>query len=363
MVEGYTDCLAAHQAGFTETVATLGTAMTESQVDLLRRYCDEVILLFDSDQAGEAAADRAIRVALPRCLACRLARIPDGKDPSEFLNHLAGADAFSDVLNGAVPALEFKWLQTRERFGGDYSDAHRREAVLDFLRVVAEAADARMVDAIQRGLLVNQVAHLLQMPRSEVLRLMDRLRPRRREAAAPAQARKKQPSAVPQDGVQAAWTRVLEVLLNEPRACPAAEELPDMNGIADERDRRIARIVSGLIQQGGEYRLADVLARCEEPGDSDRVAALAQRGAHRGNFEATLQIALAQLGRTARGYEVQRGKERFLRAGVGREAPSSAEAAHDQEMVSGGVKEHRHFVPRRLIHPRVDDIVPTSPQP
>ncbi|MCH8967155.1 MAG: DNA primase, partial [Planctomycetes bacterium] len=67
VVEGYTDCLAAHQAGFTETVATLGTAMTESQVDLLRRDSDAIILRFDSDDAGEAAADRAIHVALPRC--------------------------------------------------------------------------------------------------------------------------------------------------------------------------------------------------------------------------------------------------------------------------------------------------------
>ena len=111
VVEGYTDCIACHQANVGETVATLGTALTESQVDLLRRYCDEVTLLFDSDDAGEAAADRAIHVALPRCVKVRLGRIPDGKDPCEFLGN-AGVGAFSDVLNGAVDALEFKWSQT-----------------------------------------------------------------------------------------------------------------------------------------------------------------------------------------------------------------------------------------------------------
>ena len=146
--------LLSHQAGFPETVATLGTALTEAQVDLLRRYGDRIVLLFDSDEAGEAAADRAIRVALPRCVTVALAKIPDGKDPSEFLTR-TGASAFSDLLNGAVDALEFKWFGTQERFAGGRSDARRREAILDFLRVVAAGVSTSAVDAIQRGLLVN----------------------------------------------------------------------------------------------------------------------------------------------------------------------------------------------------------------
>ncbi|UCC30482.1 MAG: DNA primase [Phycisphaerales bacterium] len=351
VVEGYTDCLAAHQAGFAETVATLGTALTEPQVDLLRRYCDEIILLFDSDRAGEAAADRAIHVALPRCIAVRLARVPDGKDPSEFLSRTS-AEAFSDLLNRSVDALEFKWRQTEQRFRGDASDASRREAILDFLRVVAEAADTRAVDAIQRGLLVNQVAHLLRMDRSEVDRLMIGLRARRTQGAAPPGGGAGQaPRPVPPDAEQAAWTRVLEVLLDEPGVLEAPECFPDISRITDDRDRRIAAVVRELLDNPDGFRIADVLARFQDPADVARVMELAERGEKRGNHEDTMRTALEQIRRSLRDDEVEQSKRRYFAAQTAGEA---TEIARDQFASFGEeVRKHRNYlhIPRRLSRP------------
>src|SRR5437762_5376690 len=65
IVEGYVDCLMAHQYGFTETVAALGTAFTAAQLGLLQRYCDEVITFFDADAAGQKAAERAEQLLEP----------------------------------------------------------------------------------------------------------------------------------------------------------------------------------------------------------------------------------------------------------------------------------------------------------
>src|SRR5262249_51271910 len=65
LVEGYVDCLMAHQHGFTETVAALGTAFTGAQLGLLRRYCDEVVTFFDADAAGQKAAERAEELLEP----------------------------------------------------------------------------------------------------------------------------------------------------------------------------------------------------------------------------------------------------------------------------------------------------------
>src|SRR5204862_1548062 len=65
IVEGYVDCLMAHQHGFTETVAALGTAFTPAQLGLLRRYCDEVVTFFDADAAGQKAAERAEELLEP----------------------------------------------------------------------------------------------------------------------------------------------------------------------------------------------------------------------------------------------------------------------------------------------------------
>ncbi len=345
VVEGYTDCLACHQAGFTETVATLGTALTEHHVELLRRFADEVVLLFDSDAAGEAAADRAITVALPRCVRVRLARIPEGKDPGEFLPR-AGRSAFSDVLKDAIDALEFKWFATRRRFEADVSDARRREAVLDFVRVTADAVGAQAVDAIRYGLLVNQIAHLLGIEKTEVSRLMERSRPRR-PSAAPVSSAAPGGVAVPRvtTAEQAAWVHVLEVLLNCPDGFGMLEPDPDVNRIADLRDRRIAAAVFAAAEGAAGFELADVLSRLHDPGDAARVIELVERGAARGNYQATLTLALERLNQGRREREVEESRRLLLQP----VATGSGQQAQDAERrLSDSAKEHCHYVPRRM---------------
>lgn len=318
VVEGYTDCLACHQAGFTNAVATLGTAMTDAQVALMRRYAEEVVLLFDSDEAGDAAAERAVRVALPQCVTVKLARLPDGKDPGEFFETHEPSE-FSDVLNAAVDALEFSWRNTLRRYQGEHSDGRRREAVADFLRIVAEGVDAQAVDAIQRGLLVNQVAHLLRMPREEVDHLMRRLRPRggrpggsTREHDGPLhRGANREPSA---------WTMLLEVLLNEPGLLSAAGAFPDVSQIVDPRDRRIGEAVLALVEELGEFRLADVLARFHDAEDVNRIISLAERGAGRGNYARTFEVAMEKLSRARRDHAVITGDEFGVRDVAARSA-------------------------------------------
>ena len=347
VVEGYMDCLAAHQAGFSEVVATLGTAMTESQVDLLRRYTEEIILLFDSDKAGEAAAERAIHVALPRCVRVRLARIPEGKDPSDFVAD-QGIEAFSDVLNEAVDALEFKWLRTRERFSTDGSESRQREAVLDFLRVVAEAADATAVDAIRRGQLVLQVAHLLQMGRSDVERLMSRQRPSGRgRATQPEEGRKESQQGKPPSGEQAAWARLLEVVLNDPELLTNSEAIPDMERIADSRDRRIGSIVRALWKERGTFRPVDVSVQCEAQEDAERVAELAGRGAVLDDYPRWFDAAVRRIRRAIKDEKTEHHREQCVRVSVDDRPPNELMAA-----VGRGASEHRSFAPRRLIRNR-----------
>lgn len=350
VVEGYTDCLAAQQAGFTETVASLGTALTESHVDLLRRYCDEVILLFDSDEAGLAASERAIQVALPKCIRCRLARIPTGKDPSEFLAH-AGPEAFSDVLNGAVDALEFKWSQTRERFEADSSDIRRREAVVDFLQIVAGAVDARAIDAIQRGLVVNQVAHLLRMDRWEVDRTMRQMRPTRSMNKAVGPTSSPATARAPNDQEQAAWTHLLEVVLSQPSVLSGdgAGKLPGVERIENECDRRIAVAAFELAQEEGAFQLADLLARLSEVEDLDRVSELAHRGAERGNFQKRFDLALERIVRSRDFADVER--RRATRAASASPDEGVEERREELAAIHRGATQHRGagFSPRRLI--------------
>ena len=124
IVEGYVDCVIAHQHGFTETVAALGTAFTPAQLQLLRRSCDEAVLFFDADAAGQKAAERAEALLEPSGLGAawainrtgafdgagamrlRVALLPAGHDPDTFLR-AEGAPAFEERIAAARSLLSY----------------------------------------------------------------------------------------------------------------------------------------------------------------------------------------------------------------------------------------------------------------
>jgi DNA primase len=106
VVEGYMDALACHQAGLDWCVATLGTALGEGHARLLKRYVEEVLLLFDGDAAGQAAARRACETLVGAGLAVRVVVLQGAKDPDEFLQK-QGRQAFLDQLEAAREAPDF----------------------------------------------------------------------------------------------------------------------------------------------------------------------------------------------------------------------------------------------------------------
>lgn len=346
LVEGYTDCLAAHQAGFTETVATLGTALTEVQVDLLRRYTNEIIILFDSDEAGHAAANRGIHLAIPRCISVKLARIPNGKDPAEFLQNQA-PQAFSDVLNEAVNALEFMWQGVLSGFGGATDDRLRRDAITEFLGLISTAVVSGAVDVIQRGLLVNQVARLLQISPQEIHGLLGRMAPKRqRQKPQPVDVRLERLSNA-SSGEQAAWRHMLQALLNEPGAWPTDAPRPDVTRIDDPRVRRVASVVFDLLDELGEFRVTEALARFEDPDDARLVTDLADAGASwSGNYQATVALALERI----QSASVTTSSATSSAKG-GELLPDGHEhSANDAlERVQAGMMDRKHFAPPRNV--------------
>jgi DNA primase len=113
VVEGYMDVIALHQAGFANTVATLGTAFTERQMELLWQLAPEPVICFDGDKAGEAAAARAIDRMLPNLREGRsfsFAFLPEGSDPDDLVRS-KGAGALAACLAGARPLIDVLWLR------------------------------------------------------------------------------------------------------------------------------------------------------------------------------------------------------------------------------------------------------------
>lgn len=132
LCEGYMDVISQHQAGFTEAVASLGTAFTEGQANLLRRYTDSVYLAYDSDGAGVNAALRAIGILRNAGMVGRIINMKPYKDPDEFIKNL-GAEAFEERIQQAENSFFFE-IRILE---GNYnlSDPDGRTK---FIRAIAE---------------------------------------------------------------------------------------------------------------------------------------------------------------------------------------------------------------------------------
>jgi len=300
VVEGYTDCMMAHQFGFAETVATLGTALTPDHVRLLRRYTDNAYLVFDSDEAGSRAADRGLEVFLTQQLDVRLVQVPEGKDPCDFL--LAqGTEAFEALLNGALSALEFKWRSIRRRYGEASTGPGRREAIEEFLALVATSAVFGAIDPIQRGLVLNQLSKVLAIQPAELHRQLARFKRR-----ASAQARRpgrsdpgvEAPTGAvrrPGDTEQRALLEILEVLVNEPGYFDRLGDRFEPDHFADPDLRTVARAVVAMVRALGEFDIGELIMRMEEPRYAQIITDLQQAGEARQNFGATIESNLTRL--------------------------------------------------------------------
>ncbi len=107
LCEGYMDVIAMHQAGFTQAIASLGTAFTSGQANLIRRYVDEVLLSYDSDGAGVKAALRALEILKEAGLTGKIINLDPYKDPDEFMKHM-GREAFEERIKKAENSFMFE---------------------------------------------------------------------------------------------------------------------------------------------------------------------------------------------------------------------------------------------------------------
>lgn len=151
LCEGYMDVIALHKAGFTNAIASLGTAFTQGHASLIKRYVNEVYLTFDSDEAGTKAALRAIPILKEAGITAKIIRMEPYKDPDEFIKNL-GSEAFEERINKARNGFMFA-LEILER---DY-DMNSPEGKTDFFNAVAKRL-TEFEEEIERNNYIEAVA-------------------------------------------------------------------------------------------------------------------------------------------------------------------------------------------------------------
>jgi DNA primase len=136
VVEGYTDCIMAHQYGLTNFVATLGTALNESHVMNLKRLAQRVVLVFDGDGPGQLATEKALPKFLAHEIDLRILTLPDNLDPADFLVE-RGPETFLALLDRAPEAFDQKFKVTIDRYGLDSIDSRHR-VLTDMLEILSQ---------------------------------------------------------------------------------------------------------------------------------------------------------------------------------------------------------------------------------
>jgi len=277
VVEGYTDVIMAHQAGCKNVVATLGTSFTAGHARLLRRFTKNIVLIFDSDIAGASAAERALEICLAERIDIKLASVPQGKDPCDFVL-AAGGEAFKNVIETATDVMKYRWDRLTEKFGSSDNLADRRAATEEYLKSVATATRGGTLDPIMQGLIVNRLSRILQIPAEDIRRELTRRGGPSRQAVINTIDNSKV-SSVELSGFGAkAQAEIIEVLLNEPRLFESAAKRIK----ADDFDMPVLKEIWQLIEQasagGTEYSLANLLAQTESKDVSSLMVKLSDNG-------------------------------------------------------------------------------------
>jgi len=292
VVEGYTDCIMAHQFGCGNVVATLGTSFTNGHGRILRRYAKKAVLIFDSDIAGIEAANRALEICLSQRIDIKIASVPEGKDPCEFLLS-AGREQFEQLVNSAVDVFQFKWNRLVESFGSDDTLTGKKGAIEEFLQTVATAVWAGNLPAIDRGLIVNRLSKIIGADAKDInAELSKKLRTAERTASYNAQDQKLRSINLGQGFFAIAQREILEVLLNAPELFEIVKQKITAEVFDVPILKQIAEILFETLSTKPRPSLAEILAQAESPELGSCIVQLAQAGEKKGNFKSCLTGAL-----------------------------------------------------------------------
>ncbi len=266
IVEGYTDVISLHQAGIGNTVAGLGTALTARQLQLLGRYADEVVLVYDSDTAGARAALQNLDVVEQAEISASLIVLPENTDPDEFvMEH--GADAFGELLDRRISPIEYQLrmiFEQHEDRGPEGAADAARKAVDILLKIEdwprRDEFVGRAADLWGRGDpgRTDSMARVLKMQLQQ--RLLEDGGRRRQRRSSPDSTHITELLSKPPAGKLTAETEMLVRALQDPEIARGVVERLEPNDMLTEAD---ATILEALARQLAEQDAIDARALVE----------------------------------------------------------------------------------------------------
>ncbi|MEK7580048.1 MAG: toprim domain-containing protein, partial [Patescibacteria group bacterium] len=258
VVEGNMDTIACHQSGFKNTVASSGTAFTHTQIILLKRYTDNLLLAFDFDLAGQNAVNRGIELALQEEMEVKIISIPFGKDPDECLKSSPqGKELWEKAVKSAQPIMEYYFLKATS--GKDFSSlADIKEAKKIFLLALA-----KLGDAVEKSFWLKKFSNTINISESDLREELRKVKVVAIESRQKLQE-ETEPSLIKPEQIIA--ERTLSLLIKFPDLMNRGIESDFINFFIDRDTKKIAEIIIKQYCQDKKRDFSEMVKIAETEG-------------------------------------------------------------------------------------------------
>lgn len=293
VVEGYTDVMMAHQFGIKNVVAALGTSFTSSHAAMLKRFAAEVVLVLDSDIAGEAAAERALDICIAETLEVKVAMVSEGKDPCDFLL-AAGAEPFKNIISSATDAMSYKWQKFTKKFTPDTPIAEKRLMVKEFIDSIGKAISAGAVDTVAKSLFIQRLSSLTGMEISQINRHLSKSA-NKNAVIKHDEHQQIVKIAIGANYLERAQKEVIEAIVNLPELFAGVETRFGLSFFTSPALKQIAQQIVELWESGSDFNVSSLLARLEQPEVAAFVVELVDTEGKKRDYARQLRQALLVL--------------------------------------------------------------------
>ncbi len=257
LVEGYMDCIALHQAGISQAVASCGTSLTEPQAKLMRRFTENIVVNFDPDTAGTAATQRSLNLFLENGFKIRVLNLPGKEDPDEFIKK-HGLEKYGQLLD--VAPSYFDYLLQQARRENDLSHIEGKVAAVEKMLPYL----VRLSNRIERLELTRQVAEFFQVDEQNLREELKRAATQNREKI-----------DLPKASFQRRQLKLSERLLlraileNSPSAVELRQKLIESEDYRELSSENVFRAILTLHQEGHLIEIGTLENRLADESDRD----------------------------------------------------------------------------------------------
>ena len=257
VVEGYADCVACHQFGVRNVVATLGTALTNLHCNRLKAFAPKVVMVYDGDGPGQLAASKAVGMLIGQSVDLRVLTLPEGADPDDYLK-TNGTEAFQNLVDKAPEAWEFRFNYEVKKNGLDSINS-RETVVTEMLSLLAGASDLQ--GTAREDIILTRLAPRLQLTEGAIRNQLQRIRSGNRPQQFQTKpAQEEQPAIEQEERIEVhrrpltkndrMECELLEILLTEPELAEQTRQEIGVDDFLNPHLRELLQIVYDVVELG-----------------------------------------------------------------------------------------------------------------